>query len=238
MSHFIKTVILGIVLLLTGVTRNASATVIYSSDFSSGAGMEWSVNSTAFKNGEYFLADSVYGFGNGTNTLSLTLLPSHNLVTVSFDLYIIQSWDGNGQWGGGADNWQLTSDGGNIFYTNFANYGNGNTQAYTNQLPTYGSGGTFQPRTGAYGSGHLGYGMGDWGDTTYRFSFTYAHSAPTINLAFTSFQNQGASDEGWGLDNVSVSISPDTSSVPEPSSWLLLASGCFGLLAKAWRKTT
>ena len=230
---YIRIIILAMVAmtLLSVSALDASAEVIYSNDFTLGAGSGWSNSSTAFRNGEYFLGATEQGFGNGSDVLSLSTMPAHTQVTVSFDLYIIQSWDGNGAWGGGPDNWQLKADGKNLLYTNFANYANGNTQAYSSQLAPYGSGGSNDPMSGAFTTNHLGYGTGDWGDTTYRFSFTFDHTASTLDLAFISYQGQLPGDEGWGLDNVSV-----VTSVPEPSTGLLLGIGGIALYAFSRRK--
>jgi hypothetical protein len=211
------------------LTPVAFAAVVYSNSFSVSAGVEWSDTTTTTVNGEDFLADGVHGSGAGTNTLTLSSLPAHDSVTVSFDLYIIESWDGNGQEGGGVDNWQLKADGTNVLFTNFANFTGANTQAYPNQVSPYGPGGAFAPRTGAFANGHLGYGTGDFGDATYRFSFTFPHSASNIVLDFTSLQNQTPGDEGWGLDNVvvsanSVAPAPIQTANPIPTlNWLGIA---------------
>jgi hypothetical protein len=144
--------------------HQAIATPIYFNDFSTGAGPEWSNPSTTISNGEAFLGASVstvfgpaVGFGNGSDILTLSGLPAHTDVTVEFDLYVIQSWDGNGEAGDGPDNWQLTADGTNVLFTSFANVPGGSTQAYPNQLPPFGPGGSFALRTGAFESGHLGF---------------------------------------------------------------------------------
>nr|VFK33146.1 MAG: hypothetical protein BECKMB1821G_GA0114241_11401 [Candidatus Kentron sp. MB]VFK35870.1 MAG: hypothetical protein BECKMB1821I_GA0114274_11555 [Candidatus Kentron sp. MB]VFK77507.1 MAG: hypothetical protein BECKMB1821H_GA0114242_11505 [Candidatus Kentron sp. MB] len=74
-------------------------------------------------------------------------------------------------------------------------------------ITTLGNGGSFAPRTGAFQNGHLGFGStGNWGDSTYRFSLTFEHSYRDLVLGFTSLQNQPPPDEGWGLDNVNVSL--------------------------------
>jgi hypothetical protein len=197
--------------------RPISAAPIYSNVFDVGLS-EWSVPTVSTRNGESFLASSPNGFSNQTATLTLTDLPIHGTVTVGFDLYVIQSMDGNGPEGGGPDNWQLTADGTNLLFTNFANWTNGNTQAYPNQLPPFGPGGAFAPRTGAFENGHLGLGLGGFGDSTYRFSFTFPHSASTLVLAFRGLQNEAVDNEGWGLDNVTVDVG-----IPEPATWWLAA---------------
>ena len=218
-------------LLLTfGVLSQAQAAQVYFNNFSTGAGPEWTNPTTTTSNGEAFLGQSANGFGAGTDTLTLTGLAPHTSVTLDYDLYIIQSWDGNGPAGGGPDNWQTTAGGVNLLFTNFANFtGFGNTQAYTNQLPPFGPGGTFAPRTGASAAGHLGFGTGDFGDATYHFSHTFSNAASSLAFAFTSFQNQAPGDEGWGLDNVRVTINGTPAAVPEPASLALLLAGMVGL---------
>ncbi len=206
------------------VTSNAQV-VVYSNDFSTSAGPEWSNNSIAVSNGEHFLATNANGFGNGTVSLTLFSLAPHSSITINFDLYIIQSWDGNGPNGGGVDNWALRADMVNRVFTNFANFTGGNTQAYPANVAPLGPGANNPPRTGAFDNGHLGFGTGDFGDATYRFSLTFPHSNSIVGFDFISFQNQPPGDEGWGLDNVSVSITP----VPEPSSMALAFVGALGV---------
>ena len=98
--------------------------------------------------------------------------------------------------------------------------------------------GTFAPRTGQFAAGHLGFGSGDFGDATYRFSYTFNDSASNLAFAFTSLQNQSPGDEGWGLDNVSVSITGNAGGVatPEPSATVLILSGAGGLLLARHRR--
>ena len=207
--------------------NRSPASTIYVNDFTVGAGAEWS-DPTVIHNGEHYLADAINGSGNGTNTLSLLALPAHSDVTVEFDLYIINTWDGNGPIFG-PDNWHLTADAANVLFTNFANFSGSNNQAYTNQLPPFGPGGEFAPTTGAFELGHLSVRQDS---TTYRFSFNFAHAAPSIVLAFTSFQSSNANDEGWGLDNVRVSITADEA-VPEPSGLLLAGLALIGAVRPA-----
>lgn len=216
---------------LLGTTAQAADPLtVYSNDFSAdAAGFSSSARTTA--NGETFLGR----FAKGSLTLSLADLAAHDALTLDFDLYIIESWDGNGPSGGGADYFGVEIDGTQVLYTNFAQYVGRNTQAYPNNGGALGDGGTFAPKTGAYAQNHLGYGTGNFGDSTYRISLTLAHDAPYATVRFTSLQSQSLSDESWGLDNVSVSITP----VPEPSAWAMLAGGLglIGTLAARRRQT-
>ncbi|CAK0763968.1 hypothetical protein CCP3SC15_3040001 [Gammaproteobacteria bacterium] len=186
--------------------------VIYQNDFSVAAGSEWSDPTRATSNGEWFLGTSACGFGPGSDTLSLNNLPSHTEVRVDFDLYIIGSMDGVGY-----DNWQLTADGNNLLLTSFANYSAGQIQDYPNQLPPYGTGGRFPWRTGAFEIGHVTGSDSGWGDSTYRLSYTFSHVASTLGLQFTGMQNESACNEGWGLDNVRVTVFNPTAPPTAPT---------------------
>ncbi len=201
------------IFLMLLLNLSAVPVVVYSNNFSSSAS-GWSNTSIAYSNGEYFLGTNANGFGNGTIGYSLNSMTPHDTVTVTFDLYIIQSWDGNGPAGGGPDGWQFKADGNTLLSTTFANYSGGNTQGYGG--PGLQSG-TYTPKTGAYELGHLGFGTGDFGDTTYRLTFTFAHTSSNLGLSFISLQNQAPGDEGWGLDNVTVTVN----TIPEPSTILL-----------------
>jgi len=212
---------LGLAALFVLATSSAHAQLVYSNDFSASAGSEWTNNLISTSNGEKFLATGSNGSGNGTNTLSLTGLPAHTAVTVGFDLYIIQSWDGNGPNGGGPDFWGLTENGNPLLHTTFANFSGGNTQDFVSQANP--NGGPAAARTGQFDSNHLGFGTGDFGDATYRFLYTFPDSASNMALAFTSFQNQAPGDEGWGLDNVTVTLTPAAAATPEPGSVALVA---------------
>jgi len=212
---------LGLAALFGLAASSAHAQVVYSNNFSASAGAEWTNNTISTSNGESFLATSASGSGNGTNTLTLNGLAPHSAVTVGFDLYIIQSWDGNGPNGGGPDFWRLNENGSPLLLTTFANFTGGNTQDFVSQANP--NGGPVAPRTGQFDAGHLGFGTGDFGDATYRFLYTFPDTASSLALAFTSLQNQAPGDEGWGLDNVTVTLTPAAANTPEPGSIALMA---------------
>ena len=96
----------------------AHAILVYSNDFEGGVGAEWSsaMTETTPVGSRGFLGR----FDNATITLTLAL-PTHTGVTVSFDLFILQSWDGNDT-EFGPDIWELMVDGGpTLVHTTFTN---------------------------------------------------------------------------------------------------------------------
>ncbi len=178
---------------------------------------------TRTTNGVTYLADpnGTYGFGAGTATLTVNNAALIGNVTVAFDLYMIGSQDGNGQFGGGPDPWMFAENGNTIFNTNFANFG-GDTQSFVS-LTNF-TGNSVAPRTGSDAAlaGQLGFGTGDYGDSTYHLRFTFANATPTVAFNFTSGLNEGPSNEGWGLDNVVVTSTGTPAAVPEPGSVAML----------------
>jgi uncharacterized protein (TIGR03437 family) len=138
-----------------------------------------------------------------TVRLTLGSLAPHSSVTVSFDLYILKSWDGNNP-NYGPDRWRLSVAGGpTLFDTTFSN--NFKTGAYDLSLQNYPVLGS-QPRAGAAKQDWLGYTF--YGDSAYHLTATFVHSGGSLILDFSSsmFEGKGTADESWGLDNVVVSI--------------------------------
>lgn len=142
-----------------------------------------------------------------TVTLALQRLGAHTRVAISFDLYVLKSWDGNSR-PYGPDRFLVRVGGGPVLLdTTFSNNPkvreDGSYQSYPR------SGGEEEsnpPHTGAARVGTLGYGN-FFKDGVYHLSFDFPHSDPTLTVEFGSslFEGKGTDDEGWGLDNVVVS---------------------------------
>jgi hypothetical protein len=139
-----------------------------------------------------------------TVSLALKDLPPHQMATVSFDLLILKSWDGNSpQYG--PDRWKLSVRGGQtLLDTTFSNNPKLKTDKGLQDYPRPGS----QPKTDAKSVNTMGYGF--FGDSTYRFEFSFPHHDDSLTLDFSSdlFEGKGTEDESWGLDNVKVSTAP------------------------------
>jgi len=131
-------------------------------------------------------------------------------LTLTFDIYIIGSWDGAGIQGFGGDLWQVEVERAgvraNLFHTSFSNQ-NTKPQHYPNQIDK----GTRPNGTKALALNALGYPKAsakfDVGDAIYRMSFNVSNptGGEVIFHFHTTTPLQGETDESWGLDNVQVS---------------------------------
>jgi hypothetical protein len=148
-----------------------------------------------------------------TISLKLKKLPSHKSITVSFDLCVLSSWDGNNPHFG-PDRWSLTVENDlELLDTTFSNNPKTGVYDLSNQdYPKKSS--KFQ--TGAAAVNTLGSKF--FGDSIYRLSFTFDHVADDLVLNFSSdlFEGKGTDDESWGLDNVTVITRPDSAPSSAP----------------------
>jgi len=208
------------------VVMPANAGVIYSNDFENLSDLltEWSYSSTNTTPGtaehpsDRFLGE----FGSSgqiSDNVMLTLsgLPVHTMLTITFDLYCLKSWDGNGNTiGTGPDEWDLrVFDGPILLHSTFSNEDSYNHQAFPDAFP----GGVYTAGTGALEVDTLGYSFQLLGDSVYRLNFIFPHSLSSVIFEFSSdlTVSNSTNDETWGIDNVVVT--------PEPATVLLLGLG-------------
>lgn len=195
---------------------------IYSNDFEAGNHLGFTMGGieTAPNQSTKFLGRFANEPNNTSTALTLTGLASHTSVTLSLDLYIIHSWDG--VTGPGPDQLVFQQDGSDLLNATFANQTSWQ-QTYSDATPL--GGGPFAGRTDHDAYATLGYGDYYGSDMTYNLTFTFAHSASTLNLSFAGFNLQAVGDESWGIDNVLVK----TDAVPEPASMAALGLGILAL---------
>lgn len=199
-----------LVALLLGLTitvGSASAAMIYSNDFETPVGAEWSSTDRTVTpvGGRTFLGE----FGPQAVTLTLNGLPSHSNIEVAFDLFVIRTWDGNDILFGpgvyGPDIFQVdVASGPTPLHATFANPFNpvpGDQQSYPDTFP----GGSFPAGFGAEEVSSLGYGN----DTVYHIELDFLHSGASLSVNFAGVGLQDMADESWGLDNVTVNAIPD-----------------------------
>jgi YD repeat-containing protein len=205
-----------------GVSNPALVTVptdsvIYQSEFNSPIGSEWSDTKTT-QIPAVTTTDKILGdFGNESVTLSLTNLPAHSGLTVSFDLYILRSWDGvSTRWG--PDQWEFAADGTTLLDTTFSNHipaVAGTDNGSQNYPDSFGTLDYSNAESGSIEQNSLGFMFkrNDLGgkivdmDSVYHLTYTFTHSASTLTLVFKGIGLQSLADESWGLNNIVVASS-------------------------------
>lgn len=226
-SNYYKRLLLAGMIVAGWLAQAASATPIYFNDFQSSVGSEWSHTTISsapnpdYNNTRLFLGE----FGNDSVSLMLSDMPVHTQLSLSFDLYLIRSWDGNAT-DFGPDTWQLSVDGGPVLLSETFSNGHPTGQSYSDS----GIAGNYAPMTGADEQYSLGYffddipnGTYEAMDSVYNFSFQFGHTSADIALLFSGLGLQPLEDESWGIDNVRLETVVTT--VPLPGALLLLLSG-------------
>ncbi len=141
-----------------------------------------------------------------TVRLALKDLGPHTKVQLTFDLYVLKSWDGNSP-PYGPDRFKLrVAEGAVLLDTTFSNNPKVREDgSYQNYPAPIGKTASNAPQTGAASTGTLGYNN-FFKDSIYHLTFTFPHREPALTLEFTSslFEGKGTADESWGLDNVVV----------------------------------
>lgn len=204
-----------------------AAALTYTNDFESTIGAEWNVATSSSFNSTTILGR----FDNATAQLTLTGFNAGDLVTLKFDFYALDSWDGNAG-GVGPDRFQVKIDGVDKLDSTFSNV-TGNNQSYPNGYLA----GNFAAQTGAtdVDAAHGGtLQNGYYGNSLYSFgvgsnaAMTAIATSSTVVFTWTGSNLQGVGDESWGIDNVSVNA------VPEPATLVMLS---VGVLAIARRRS-
>ena len=161
-----------------------------------------------------FNGSTVLGNYNNDNfALTVTNLPKHDLVRISFDLYLHDSWDGNKLSPDGPDIWQMLVDGNPYINASFSNSACGAgtfcpPQSYPLDYPNN----YHNPKDGAYRTDLPG--LCHWstdpnGTTLYKIEKVVRHSNSTLLLQCIDklVQTNTADpkcDESWSVDNINI----------------------------------
>ncbi|MEJ7778645.1 MAG: hypothetical protein WKF68_03560 [Daejeonella sp.] len=151
-------------------------------------------------------------YNNGSFTLDLRDLPAHDMIQVSFDLYIHDSWDGNAQGVDGPDLWEMKVNGETFINTTFSNCRTGlcipqsYPVNYLNNKHVPGSGASRIDLPGiCKNPGQAG------GTSLYKIVKTIRHSDLIFSLQCSDMLKQTDSkdavcEESWALDNITVKV--------------------------------
>ncbi len=185
-----------------------SEQVVYTNDFST-------QDLRGFENARLFVfeGDTVSGhYHNEEVALNLDNLPPHNLLKVTLEILIHDTWDGNPDDGlGGPDLWYFGVDAQEVFRTSFSNSPCESTYCIHQSYPdTYFR--QNRPKTGAIQTNMPGlclYAEFDNYTTRYSISKIVAHSNPTARIYMNSALTANNSpdplcDESWSLAKVTV----------------------------------
>ncbi len=214
------------------VALSAGTALAYVQDFQSGGPLsEWST--VRYLDGNSLTRPDVRTLGrfagNESTTLTLSGLDAGSY-TLSFRLYTIGSWDGQGP-NAGPDYFGVQQNGVTFFRETFNNVSvNGGTapyEPYTSQGQSFGGQGaaigTYAQRTGSAGFNGLDLELYGWDrdakDTYYDLTFNLELTGSELSLTFFGEGLQDVSDESWAIDDVNVSA------VPAPSASILMLGG-------------
>ena len=185
-----------------------SEQVVYFNNFSD-------ANLEGFENGRFivFQEDTVVGYyHNEELAVNVAGLPSHNLLKVTLEILIHDTWDGNTSDGiGGPDQWFFGVDNVEVFRTSFSNTPCESTYCLYQSYPSTFSQ-TNRPKTGAIQTNMPGlcwFGTTDNYTTRYSISKIIEHGKANVriymntDLVATNVADPKC-DESWSLAAVKV----------------------------------
>lgn len=151
---------------------------------------------------------------NAPVMLTMTNLPPHESITITFDLYTIGGWEGNTMPWHATGFWEVHKvlpEGAaqNILTTTFNNWYAGD-QAYPGQW-----GASYPPQQNHTRRGRLLYPplrsspyntLAGYGDVEYHLSYNLADADSALTLSFNAYGADGMYARSWGIDNVEVDV--------------------------------
>ncbi|SEA99601.1 hypothetical protein [Pedobacter hartonius] len=187
---------------------------VYYNDFESG-------NLTGIENGTIspFNGSNVLGnYNNGEFKVVVNDLPKHDVVDISFDLYIHDSWEGSQSLQNnvsGPDLWQMKVNNKTFVSATFANFdcAPGNFcpgQSYPADYPTQSN----NPKSGASNINLPGFcseALNPNGSTLYKIHKSISHSEKTLLIqCLDKLVQKDVADpkcnESWSVDNIKIKV--------------------------------
>ena len=240
MRNFIKLTAFGTMLLASGA---ASAVPVYSNNFDGAAivaaGVTANLSGASVQSvqglsglgaaGNQFGGNFLTSFGAGSvATLTLTNLPTHTSLNLTGLLAALDSWDSTDGGCCSPDVFIIRVDGNIIFQDTYA-IALG-TFHNVNGLTDIGG-----------GNQQRGFNSG-WNDAAFDLENelqNIIHNSSSLTITFSGEGGgwQGGDDEGWGIDNLVVSLNGvPAADVPEPMTLSLLGAGLAGIGAMRRRR--
>ena len=153
---------------------------------------------------------------NDSLLINLNGLSGHTQVTINFDLYIYDSWDGNDT-DYGPDYFGLSVDG--VIHEWTFNNNAPNTGDESNTVIANATGELY---------GNIWPNHPDREFLNYNGGFSFNHDASNLSVQFFGRNLQPIDDESWQVKNLVIAYN-STNPVPEPSTILLFGVGLAGL---------
>jgi hypothetical protein len=183
-------------------------TPVYFNDFSGGALEGLGGNPKLWQ----FNGKNVLGpYNRDGFSLTLNNLPKHRIISISIDLYIHDTWDGNKIEPDGPDLWKVLVDDKVVFETTFLNSPCESIycpqQSYPDQYLSFNN-----PRTDVFDISFPGQCWWDYrsdGTNLYRVQLRIGHSASSIEIRFADELVQlnvinPSCDESWSVGSIYV----------------------------------
>jgi len=229
------------------LSGSAFAVVVYFDDYDSSATLGAGVTTPGYvggtvnpvAGGPYVSGDGSSWSGNyylgagGAVSLTLNNLPAHSQATVDMIIGFLNSWDSR-DGSVAPDNLDIWVDG-SLLVSMTSNNASGTIQDY--------DGGTLFVAGGQVdGSTSFSDNLVDMTSSA-PLSFAHSSSSLTLTIQPSGAGWQGWTDEGWGMDELSISVTgttppppPPPTGVPEPTSLWLLGLGLGGLFYRRLRR--
>jgi hypothetical protein len=198
----------------TGITIGVAGNTL---DFRTADAGPWNA---AGWSGQYY-RNATSGNPATKTELTFTGLSAHNVVSMSFIVGLLDSWDSrNGS--PAPDNLDIFIDGVVVASLTAANA--------SGSVFDFGGGSALAQCVQA--DGHQFYC-----DTLVDWSKTFAHTGSTLSLGWQASGAgwQAGDDESWGLDNIKIDYFLRGNGVPEPAAWAMMLAG-FGIAGAAMRR--
>ena len=146
-------------------------------------------------------------YSNELVNLDLNNLSDHEEVRVEFDLYIIDSWDGNSLTNPneGPDLFSVIINGAPAMLTTFTNAPSG-SQSYPDEFMTDNPGLSGIAETGLEIHCYPGSFAPGFGSSRYEMSIDAVDTSSDLNIAFSVAGLSDICNESWGIDNVRVYV--------------------------------